>query len=145
MSRTGEKIILTDVDGLPINPATSDNQTNGEQKTIIVDSTGVEKYMDSNGIGLNSDFLTQVKLGNVPGHKLIHKFGHNRAVPTSPVPIATGGVYQTPTANANLEWVSDDANDSSAGTGAQKVIIQGLVEVDGDFVDQEEEVTTNGF
>lgn len=92
----------------------------------------------------NTDFLTQVKLGNVPGHSLIHKFGKNDAVGTSPVPIAIGGVYPTPSANVALEILSDDANDDVAGTGARKVTIQGLTLSGGLFVSQEEEVEMDG-
>ena len=91
------------------------------------------------------DFLTQVKLGNVPGHRLIHKFGKNTAVGTSPVPVAVGSMYRTPVANTALEFVSDDAADSAAGLGAQEVTVQGLVLTDGAFVHQEEAVETNGI
>lgn len=93
---------------------------------------------------LSKEFLTEVKLGNVPGHKLVHKFGKNSSVGTSPVPIATGGVYQTPTANQALEIISDDANDTAAGTGARKVTVQGLTLDGGLFVSEEEEITMNG-
>ncbi len=90
------------------------------------------------------DFLRAVKMGNVAGHRLIHKFGKNDAVQQTPVPIAIGGVYRTPMANADLELVSDDAADTAAGLGAQEITVQGLVLTDGKFVSQEEVVETNG-
>jgi len=93
---------------------------------------------------IDRDFLTEVKRGNVPGYRLIHKFGKNGAVGTSPVPIATGGVYPTPTANVALEIVSDDGDDDVAGDGARKVMIQGLTLDGGAFVAQEEEVEMDG-
>lgn len=104
----------------------------------------LERAIDINGLTLSRDFLTEVKLGNIPGHRLIHKFGHNTNTGATPSPVSTGGVYQTPTSNTSLELLSDDANDTSAGSGARKIIVQGLVLTGGEFVTQEEEIITNG-
>ncbi len=93
----------------------------------------------------NLDWLTQVKLGNIAGHRLIHKFGKNTLVGTSPVPIAVGGVYQTPLANTSLELLSDDAADTADGLGAQEITVQGLVLIDGAFVSQQEIIETGGL
>ncbi len=92
----------------------------------------------------NLDWLTEIKRGNVDGHRLIHKFGKNDAIGTTPTAVAIGGVYATPTANVDLEIVSDDGNDAAAGSGARKVMVQGLVLSGGVFVAQAEEATMNG-
>lgn len=92
----------------------------------------------------NLDWLTEIKRGNVDGHRLVHKFGKNDAIATTPTAVAVGGVYPMPVANASLELVSDDVNDTAAGSGARKVIVQGLALTGGVFVAQEETVTTNG-
>lgn len=70
-----------------------------------------------------------------------HKFGTNEAVPTTFVPIARGGVYQTPVAAAALELVSSSANDTSAGTGARTVTVVGL---NSSWVEVSQDVTMNG-
>ncbi len=75
--------------------------------------------------GTPSHFLTEVAKGNIPGHSLLHKFGHG-TVGTSMVPITTSLVYQTPTTAIALEIVSSDADDTSAGAGARTVFIEGL-------------------
>jgi len=89
-------------------------------------------------------FLTLVKLGLVPGHKLTHKFGHG-LVTTAPTAISSVALYQTPKVNTSLEAVSDDAADTLLGLGAQKIQVQGLVLSGGLFVFQEEEVEMDGL
>lgn len=76
--------------------------------------------------GLGSDFLTEVAKGNIPGYSLVHKFGRNSAVSTTLVPICDGGFYRTPTGTVTLEAISDDTNDTAAGTGAQEITLQYL-------------------
>ena len=72
------------------------------------------------------DFYVEVMLGIVPGHSWVQKFGKNQAVATTIVPIAIGGVYQTPTTAVTLEVISDDADDAADGTGARNIILQGF-------------------
>ena len=55
------------------------------------------------------------------------KFGRNSTVGTTLVHIAAGGAYPQVTSVTSLEIVSDDANDTAAGTGARTAIISGLV------------------
>ncbi|MCK4500814.1 hypothetical protein KAU11_09965, partial [Candidatus Babeliales bacterium] len=74
------------------------------------------------GVFITNDYLLDVARGNVPGQEIIHKFGAG-SVGTSLVPITQSGVYNTPTAVVSLEVVSDDVNDTSAGTGAQEVTL----------------------
>jgi hypothetical protein len=86
-------------------------------------------------------FHTEIAKGNIPGHAIIHKFGHG-TVGTSMVPICNSLTYTTPTAAIALEVVSADADDTSAGAGARTVIIEGLA-LDGSIVTQT--VALNGL
>ncbi len=75
--------------------------------------------------GSPDNFLVEVAKGNVPGHSVIHKFGHG-AVGTSFVPVCSSLAYTTPITAIALEVVSSDADDTAAGAGAQEVTIIGL-------------------
>lgn len=76
----------------------------------------------------STDFLIEVAKGNIPGHELIHKFGHNSAVGTTPVPIAVGGIYRTPQIidATSLRIKAGNVNDDAAGTGAREITLEGL-------------------
>jgi len=67
----------------------------------------------------------QVAEGLVPGYSLVHKFGAG-TLTTTMAPITVSGIYSTPTTAQALEFVSADANDTAAGTGAQQITIEGL-------------------
>ena len=86
------------------------------------------------------DFFWEVSRGNVPGHRIVHKFGHNGAV-TALTPVCDGGVYQTPTAAVTIAAISDDVDDTAAGAGAQQLTIEYL---DSDFVEQIGTLEMNG-
>ncbi len=72
-----------------------------------------------------TDYLYEVSAGRVSGKSTVHKFGY-ALVGTSLTPVCYGGVYQTPTALTSLEMLSSSANDTSAGSGAQTVFVQGI-------------------
>lgn len=78
----------------------------------------------------STDFLIEVAKGNIPGHSLVHKFGHNSAVGTSLVPVTIGGIYRTPQVGGAtaLRIKAGDANDTAAGSGAREITLQGLDE-----------------
>ena len=118
---------------------------NSQLRTTLFNSSGIEQNMDSNGLTLSREFLTEVKLGNIPGYILVHKFGRNDAIGNTPTAIAVGGFYATPTANTALEALSSSGNDAVGGGGATKLTIQGLVESEGVWSAQEEEVTLTGI
>ena len=109
-------------------------------KTFISDNTGFF-FNEKSGV-LNKDFLLEVQKGNVPGYSLIDKFGRNPSVGTTISTITTTGNYPTPTAAVSLEFVSDNANDTSAGTGARSVTLVGQ-DPNGD--EQIETFATNGL
>jgi len=76
-------------------------------------------------INVGTDFYTEVAKGNVIGHSLVHKFG-TALLTTTPAVISQTGAYQVPMAAVTLEFVSSDANDTVAGSGAQEVTVMGL-------------------
>jgi hypothetical protein len=73
------------------------------------------------GIGLDRGFIS--------GHSVVHKFGNNIAVGTSYVPVAAGGVWQTPQASGATQLrikAGGNAADDASGAGARAVDIQGI-------------------
>ncbi len=66
--------------------------------------------------------------GLTPGVSIVLKFGHNHAVGTSHVPVAAGGVWQTPQVSGAtaLRIKAGDIADTAAGTGAQEVTLYGI-------------------
>jgi hypothetical protein len=86
----------------------------------------------------SSDFLIEVAKGKVPGHSIVHKFGHAE-VGTTMTPICHGGIYPTPTAEVSLEVLSDDPLDTFLGTGARTIFFEGLA-LDGSIVTQSVEM-----
>ncbi len=77
---------------------------------------------------LGLDFLIEVAKGNVTGHQILNKFGYNLAVPVTETPIWSPNVPLIWQSTAQqLQFVSDDAGDDiDAGTGMQKVYLEGL-------------------
>jgi len=78
------------------------------------------------------DFLIEVNKGLVPGHSLIHKFGHNLAASTTEEDVWGNGGIMTFLQGAETMDVlsSDTVNDISTGGNARTVEIIG---VDADF------------
>ena len=77
-------------------------------------------------------------------YTVVHKFGRNLSLTTSFLPVAIGGLYPTPqVAGATTVRIKagGNANDTAAGTGAQKVLIQGLDETGAEV---SEELVTAG-
>jgi len=90
------------------------------------------------------EFGLEVSKGNVPGHRQIHKFGEHEGVPSAWTTIrhsTATGLYVYLTANTALTISSDDANDTSGGTGARTVKIDYL---DDCYREQTTTVTLNG-
>lgn len=89
-------------------------------------------------------FLTNTPISKASGDTssiVIHKFGAIDDVTTILTPITSAGVYQTPTTLTTLEILSDDVNDTLAGSGARTVEVIGLGI---DFLEVSEIVSMNG-
>jgi len=94
---------------------------------------------------IRGEFYLDVAKGNIAGHKMKSKFGRNPTVGTSGYDTIWngGGTYTGFNAIAaeTVTVVSDDTNDSSAGTGLRTLRIYGL---DTDGLEQQEDIILNG-
>ena len=91
------------------------------------------------------DYLVEVSRGNVPGASCVLKFGINESIDIGSTPEeiwSYGRAYVFPTAAAVLRISSTSVADTSAGTGARIITIQGL---DSNYVEVEVDVTMNGL
>lgn len=92
--------------------------------------------------GKNEAFALQVSRGQVQGHTAISVFGYNPDIDITEESVwPDGGTVPHPTVASVLKISSSSANDTSAGTGARTVFIEGL---DGDYNVVSETVTLNG-
>ena len=90
----------------------------------------------------NSEYLFEICKGNIPGHTPIFFSGTNKAVSSTPETIrSVGGLYPFQTAASQWTIQSDSINDTSGGTGAQLLIIQGL---DSNYDEISEIIVPNG-
>lgn len=93
-------------------------------------------------VGTYEPFGLQVARGQITMHESFQIFGYNPDVDTSEESVwPDGGTIPHPTVASVLKISSSDANDTSAGTGARTVFIEGL---DGDYNVVSETVTLNG-
>jgi hypothetical protein len=91
---------------------------------------------------LDRTYSLEVAANNVEGASLWLSNGSNQAVGTSFETLwEEGGIYTYPSSASTMTVSSDDANDTSAGTGARTVLISGL---DTNYLEIQETVTLNG-
>lgn len=79
----------------------------------------------------NKEFFVQVAKGNIPGHSIIHKFGHNPAVTNAVwegVNELSGLFYYPSIATTVRVKAGGNAADTAAGAGAQAITVEGLDE-----------------
>ena len=77
--------------------------------------------------GAYEPFELQVARGQIQGHSVVTVFGYNPDVDTSEETVwPDGGTVPHPTVASVLKISSSDVNDTSAGTGARTVFIEGL-------------------
>lgn len=92
--------------------------------------------------GAFEPFGLQVSRNQIQGHQSVLVFGYNPDVDTAEESVwPDGGTIFHPTSESILKVSSSSANDTSAGTGARTVFIEGL---DGDYNVVSETVTLNG-
>lgn len=73
------------------------------------------------------DFFFEVAKDNVTGHESLVRNAHNEDIKTTEEDIwHVGGIYVFPASAETVDCVSDDANDTLAGSGAQTFFIEGL-------------------
>ena len=88
-----------------------------------------------------TEFYYDVSSGHYDNLSSISKFGAT-LLDTTIRPLTLSTHYRTPTSAVQLQVVSDDAQDSSTGTGARKVTIIGL---NASWEEVVQEVTMNGL
>jgi len=99
-------------------------------------------YISQTQYGKNEVFGLQVARGQIQGHTAVIVFGYNPDVDTAEESVwPDGGAVPHPTVASVLKISSSSANDTSAGTGARTVHIEGL---NGDYAVVSETVTLNG-
>jgi hypothetical protein len=90
----------------------------------------------------SEDFALQTARGQIQGHSAFCQFGINTAVGTSNETVWIGSnTYTFPSSASVLKISSSSASDTSAGTGARTVQIQGL---DANYEAVSETVSLNG-
>lgn len=95
------------------------------------------------GNNKSKSLILDVAKGDQSDLQTFYQFGRNSAVGTSNEDIwSVGGTRTWLTAAETLDVVSTDANDTSAGTEARTIIIEGL---DGSFNEISETVSLNGL
>ncbi len=112
-----------------------------EKLTAALNGTLAENYDAL--VTRPNDFRYEVAENKRQGHRTWNKFGYNPDVDSSPIETvwAVGGSHTILTTASTLIVVSSDVNDTSAGTGARTVFIEGI---DGDYLYASEVVTMNG-
>lgn len=91
---------------------------------------------------LPKEFFCEVSQGNIPGVSQMNKFGRNDTVATAGEDIWDGGgAYSFLTGAEKIELTSSGATDTSAGSGAQTVVIIGLNSA---YASASETLSTNG-
>lgn len=92
--------------------------------------------------GAYEPFELQVARGQIQGHRSVVVFGFNPDVDTSQVSVwPLPSLITFPSAALQMTVSSTSANDTSAGTGARTVVVQGL---DANYNEVSETVTLNG-
>lgn len=96
------------------------------------------------GTQIVDDYSLAVAVGAVGGVSTIRKFGRNIDIDTGATEHiwSAGGILSWLTSASAMEALSSDANDTSAGSGAQQIFVQGL---DGSFNEISETVIMNGI
>ena len=118
----------------------------------IKDGDGNERWLNVSGDGTSSvpfnsiskDMLIAIERGDVPGHDIIHKFGHNDSIPNGSFEFVTN-LGQTAHALSAATTVrikaGGDGADDAAGNGAREITIQGI---DSTLAEVTETITTAG-
>jgi hypothetical protein len=84
-------------------------------------------YISQTQYGKNEDFPLQVSRGQIQGHETFCQFGINSDIGASLETVwVGGGSYTFPSSTTTTTISSSNANDTSAGTGARTVFVEGL-------------------
>jgi len=99
-------------------------------------------YLSKTASGTTEPFELQVSRGQIPGHRNVTVFGFNGDVDQTQVSVwPLPSLITFPAAALRMTVSSTSANDTSNGTGARTVVVQG---VDGNYNEVTETVTLTG-
>ena len=99
-------------------------------------------YVSQTQYGKIEDFPLQVARGQIQGHRNVTVFGFNPDVDSTQVSVwPLPSLITFPATALQMTVSSSSANDTSAGTGARTVVVQGL---DSKYNEVTETVTMNG-
>jgi len=92
----------------------------------------------------STEFLIEVRKGNVVGHAMVHKFGANLFVPNGSWAFVNllGFTAWPQSTGTTVRVKAGNAADTAAGAGAQEVTVVGLQE--GTLLETSETIATNG-
>lgn len=96
-----------------------DNENKGALRVIATsDNQGLQTY----------DMSVAVSLGLITGYKRVAVFGYNNSVSAGYEPVwsNSGSSYVFPSSASTLDISSTSTSDTLAGTGARKLVIEGL-------------------
>jgi len=99
-------------------------------------------YVSQTQYGKFEEFTLQVARGQIQGHRNVTVFGFNPDVDTTQVSVwPLPSLITFPSAALQMTVSSSSASDTSAGTGARTIVVQGL---DANYNEISETVTMNG-
>jgi hypothetical protein len=100
------------------------------------------RFVSQTQYGKNEEFFLQVSRGQVQGHRNVTVFGFNSDVDQTQVSVwPLQSLISFPASALQMTVSSTSANDTSAGTGARTIVVQGL---DANYNEVTETVTLNG-
>lgn len=93
-------------------------------------------------VGTSEPFELQASRNHIGYHKTLFKYGYNpNIINVNETIWDGGGIYSYPAAAATVHISSSSTNDTSAGTGARTILIEGL---DSDYKEISETIILNG-
>ena len=98
-------------------------------KCELQDLEDLVSKLERNLMGTSpSDFLIEVEKGNIPKHRIVHKFGENNAVPNGSWELVANLSEPTvfKSAAAAVRIKAGDAADDASGAGAREITIEGI-------------------
>ncbi len=100
------------------------------------------RFVSQTQYGKTEAFALQVSRGQIQGHRNVTVFGFNPDVDTTQVSVwPLPSLITFPASALQMTISSSSANDTSAGTGAQTIVVQGL---NASYNEVSETVTMNG-
>jgi len=117
--------------------------TEAKQDALLTELKLKADLTETQPIAPYADYFLEVQRGNYAGKSTVHKFGGSASVVATLIPVTITGTYNTPTAAVALEFISSSGNDSSGGSGARQITVQGIQSA-ATWVESTQTFSTNG-